>query len=704
MSDSTVCVLDKICLRVFKYCSPVYFITDGSGVIVQWGGNLAALHMAVPEKKSNISEIILFMEGILPLKEESMEFSCIKMPFNLCVDALVFKVENGYGLVVWDATKKDEYLTQTQQKCNELSLLIEQQKNRVIHPSGTYSQFLEGLFQALNFVVLEMNDQGNFVLINTPPQWIKQIPQSKQMLMGQAYEEDEFSFLGNFIREAKTQWSKHHKNILKSGGWIEEDHSGQELLFEATAIDIHGRKLIIITQDVCSPNEKYSIIQKGRNLALHYHELKRSGRKLKNMHDELELRVKERTKELEEANLLLAKELKERKKIEKERREVSRQLRQSQKMEAMGTLAGGIAHDFNNILSAIMGFTELSLYEVEEGSRLKPRLEKVLHASNRAKELVRQILTFSHQTEYEKKPLELGVIISEVLDLLRASLPPSIDIKKDLQSRGYILADQTQMHQVIMNLCTNAWYAMKENGGTLGVSLKDADIKPEDNADNSELINSRHLVLKIRDTGCGIPSGIVEKIFDPYFTTKDKDKGTGLGLSVVHGIVTKSNGHIKVNSQLGKGSEFTIYFPLFDAPSKTNAMNGSIPAGNKERILFVDDELFQTELAEQFLTLLGYQVVTCNDSIDALNKFLDGKDDFDLVITDMVMPNMTGKILVEKIFAIKPDMPFILCSGYSDEIDSNSIKAMGISQYLMKPIGIQEMAMAVRKALKKYRE
>jgi len=706
MLNSTKCILEKICFHVFKDCSLVYFITDNQGRVFQWGGDLANLHMPIPELESHISDVVLFMEGILPLKEVAMEFSCIKMPFDVCVDAFLFEVDKGYGLIVWDATQKEEYLTQTQQKCNELSLMIQQQKNLADHFQGNSTRkknesFLEELFRALDFAVLEMNDKGHFALIGAPPPWIKQIPNSSQMFMGLGYEEDEFSFLGNFIQEAKSQWSKKHRNILKSGVWIEEDHSGQELLFEATAIDIHGQKLLIITQDICFPNEKQSLIQKGRNLALHFHELKRSGRKLKHKHDELELRVKERTKDLVQANMQLANELKERKKAEKEREEVFQQLRQSQKMEAIGTLAGGIAHDFNNILSAIMGFTELSLYEVEDGSALKSMLEKTLHASNRAKELVSQILTFSHKTEYEKRPLKLKLIILEVLDLLRASLPASINIEKNLHSTSYILADQTQMHQVIMNLCTNAWHAMKEGGGILSVDLKEIDIRKEDYVVSPRLSPGRHLMLTIKDTGCGIRPDVLERIFDPYFTTKEKDKGTGLGLSVVHGIVINSNGHIAVNSQLGKGSEFVIYFPLFDAPDKPTVIKESIPIGGNERILFVDDESFQTELAQKLLTLLGYQVVTCNDSVSALNLFLDEKDTFDLVITDMIMPKMTGKILAEKILKIKPDMPIILCSGYSDEIDSNSINEIGIDQYLMKPIGIQEMARAVKKVFEK---
>ncbi len=587
MSDSTAHILEKICFQVFKDCSLAYFITDKLGKIFQWGGDLAALNMSSPGEDYYLSDVVLFMEGVLPLEEESMEFSCIKMPFDVCVDALLFEIDNGYGLIVWDATKKEAYLTQTQQRCNELSLLIEQQKNRMIHPPGKYiggkkDPFMEDLFQALNFVVLEMNPQGYFVLIGIPPPWIRQIPQSSQILSGKPYEEDVFSFLGNFIQDSKAQWSKNQTKTLKSGIWLEKDERDQELLLEATAIDIQGRKLIIIAQDVCDPNEKQSIIQKGRNLALHYHDLKRSGQKLRGQHDELELRVKERTRDLEEANRQLARELKERKKVEQEREEVSRQLRQSQKMEAIGTLAGGIAHDFNNILSAIMGFTELSLFETQEGSTLRSMLEKILRSSNRAKELVQQILTFSHQSEYEKKPLKLRSIIIEVLDLIRVSIPPSIDIKKDLQSHSHVLADQTQMHQVIMNLCTNAWYAMKENGGTLGITLADVDIFPEDQGASGELSPGRYVMLTIQDTGCGIRPELIEKIFDPYFTTKEKDKGTGLGLSVVHGIVAKSKGHIAINSQLGKGSEFSVYLPLFGVPGKPMAEKEYLRVGNNE--------------------------------------------------------------------------------------------------------------------------
>ncbi len=705
MGSSASQILQKLCSIVFKEQLLVYFILDKAGRVKEWDGSLAELDFQEPEADSKISDCVIFMEGIIPLQGQTMEFSCIKMSADICVDALLFRIETGYGLIVWDSSKKDAFLTQTQQKFNELSLLIEKQKNQIIQMPGSTSPkedaFLEDLFLALNFAVLEMNEQGHFVLIGTPPQWIEHIPQSSEILEGMAYQEDVFSFLGNFIRETKKRWAKNRKDIYRSGLWIEKDHTDQELLFEATAMDIHRRKLLIISHDVWHPNNTQSIIQKGRDLALNYHDLKRSGKKLKNMHDELELRVQERTKDLEQANFKLANELKERKKLEKEQAEVSNQLRQSQKMEAIGTLAGGIAHDFNNILAAIIGFTELSLTEPNTDAKLKSRLEKVLQASDRAKDLVRQILTFSHQSDYEKQPLKLKLVVMETLQLLRASLPAIIDIKKDLKSSGYILADYTQLHQVIMNLCTNAWHAMKDKGGTLCVDLKDMKLSSDDPLRPVDLPPGQYLVLTINDTGCGIRPDLVEKIFDPYFTTKDKDKGTGLGLSVVHGIITKCDGAITIDTQLEKGSTFKVFLPEFFPHIKTEIPQEPLFLGNNEHILFVDDEVFQIELAQEFVKRLGYQITTCTDSLEAFDLFSTSIDKFDLVITDMIMPKMTGKDLAKKIRTKNSHIPIILSTGYSDDIEKEKLDEIGITKCLMKPFGITELAKAIHVVLKK---
>ncbi len=558
MKNSLSHILEKLCSQVFKGNAMAYFVTDSQGLIRQWGGNLGDLKLPLPETTNTISDLLVFMEGILPMETESMDFSCITLPSGICIDAHVFKMENAHGLIIFDSSKKEAYLARAQQKANDLSLAIQEQKKRLTQlsdPVNTHSGFFTDFFLALNFAVLEMDDQGCFVLFGTPPGWIDLVPQSELLQSGQALEEDVFSFLGTFIQETKERWSQQKFDSFKSGHWIETDLNGQEYLFEATAVVIHNKRLLIISNDICAPEEKQSIIQKGRDLALHYNEMKRSGRRLRDTNEELEVRVRERTRELEQANEKLSLELMERKKAEHARAEALEQLRQSQKMEAIGTLAGGVAHDFNNILSAIIGFTELSIVEGAGGAKVQSRFGKILKASNRAKKLVSQILTFSHQRNQEREPVRLSRVVKEVLSLLEGSLPGSIQIKNELRSDAYILADHTQIHQVIMNLCTNAWQAMEAQGGILGVELTETDMGPA-NPEPGKL-----LLLTIQDTGEGIPQDAMDKIFDPYFTTKEK--GTGLGLSVVHGIVSKSDGEISVETEPGKGSVFKLYFPVW---------------------------------------------------------------------------------------------------------------------------------------------
>ncbi|MCF6249166.1 MAG: ATP-binding protein, partial [Desulfobacula sp.] len=323
----------------------------------------------------------------------------------------------------------------------------------------------------------------------------------------------------------------------------------------------------------------------------------------------------------------------------------------------------------------------------------------VLHGSGRAKDLVSQILTFSHQSGYEKQPLKLRLIVIEALTLLRASIPAFIDIKKKLHSNGYILADHTQIHQVIMNLCTNAWHAMQKEGGTLSVELKDMKLSSANVFLPADLTPGQYLVLSIKDTGCGIRADLVEKIFDPYFTTKAKDKGTGLGLSVVLGIVSKCDGAITIDTQEGKGTAFHVFFPEFFPHIEQETALEPLILGNNEHILFVDDETFQIEMTQDLLEQLGYQVTTCPESLRALELFIEKKDEFDLVITDMVMPIMTGKTLASKILDIRPDIPVILSTGYSDDIDNKDLQRIGIAQCLMKPFGMADLGKAIHSAI-----
>jgi len=396
----------------------------------------------------------------------------------------------------------------------------------------------------------------------------------------------------------------------------------------------------------------------------------------------------------------IVRDISERVRERTEREGLQAQLRHSQKMEAIGTLAGGIAHDFNNILAAIMGYTELALLEVREGS-LRDTLVEVRRASGRAKDLVAHILAFSRQGEMARTPVNVAPIIKETLKMLRASLPTTIEIKQTLgQDLGKILADPTQIHQVLMNLCTNAAHAMRETGGVLEISLTHVHLKDEPILRTFALEPGNYLRLTVRDTGHGIDSVILDRIFDPFFTTKNRGEGTGLGLSVVHGIVTSHGGAIDVQSEPGQGTSFALYFPVLESVSETveAAVADALPTG-MERVLFVDDEIALIELGERILVYLGYQVTTRTSSVEALELFRDQPYSFDLVITDYTMPNMTGGELAKHILAIRPEMPIVLCTGFSEVFTEEKAMALGIQGYVMKPISIHDLARICRSVL-----
>ena len=375
------------------------------------------------------------------------------------------------------------------------------------------------------------------------------------------------------------------------------------------------------------------------------------------------------------------------------------QLQQAQKMEAMGTLAGGIAHDFNNILSSVIGYTELALDNEKRGSFQYKNLQEVLLAGNRAKDLVKQILTFSRQVDQKQKPIQVKPIVKEALKMLRASIPSTVEIEQNVQSDALIMGDPTQVHQILMNLCTNAAHAMEDNGGLLTVCLLDADLDSDFISNHPDLKPGPYINLTVTDTGHGMSSDVMEKIFDPFFTTKEKGKGTGMGLSVVHGIVLSHGGDIYVYSEPGKGSIFEVCLPVIESRIKPEERaERPIPTGT-ERILFIDDEPVIINLGKQILESLGYDVVARNSSIEALELFKENKDRFDLVITDMTMPHMTGEKLAEKLMQIRPDIPVILCTGFSFMIDEQKALDMGIRAFISKPMLKQEIAEAIRKVL-----
>jgi PAS domain S-box-containing protein len=384
---------------------------------------------------------------------------------------------------------------------------------------------------------------------------------------------------------------------------------------------------------------------------------------------------------------------------EKVRADLESHLWQIQKMEAIGTLAGGIAHDFNNILTGIMGYSEMALMDLPQNSEAKTCVELVIKGGHRARELVRQILTFSRRSEASPKPVKVGSLINETVKFLRASLPATIQIQANTEAeKDVVLADPTHIHQIIMNLCTNAHHAMRDKGGVLGIEVKNVQIGPETVLSNPAAIPGRYLMLVVSDTGCGIDPANLRRIFEPYFTTKEKDEGTGLGLAVVHGIVTQLGGAVTVRSEPGKGSEFRVLIPVIEEEEMPLESFGPIPKGTG-RILFVDDEADICDLARRMLQYLGYEVDVRVSGLEALEAFKYQPNKFDLIITDMTMPHMTGERLAKEVMLLRPDLPVILCTGFSELMPEERAMSLGIKARLLKPLIMRDIAEIIHKVL-----
>lgn len=396
----------------------------------------------------------------------------------------------------------------------------------------------------------------------------------------------------------------------------------------------------------------------------------------------------------------VGRDITEQKSAEKEREALEDQLLRAQKLEAIGTLAGGIAHDFNNILSAILGYAELALVSLDNGQQLKDNLAGILRAGSRAKDLVKQILAFSRQAESEMKPVQIKLIVKEVQKLIRASLPSSIDIQTRLESDSAVKADPGQIHQVLMNLCTNAGHAMRKTGGKLEIVLSEVTITSELPVLHPDLKCGHYQKLSVCDTGHGIAPPHLERIFDPYFSTKEKGEGSGLGLAVVQGIVKNHGGVVTVQSDLAKGTEFCVYLPIVEKirlPAE-QITTQQIQMGS-ECILFIDDEMTIVDICRNMLQRLGYTTVTRSSSVEALELFQNDPYRFDLVISDVTMPNITGDVLARRMRKIRSDIPIIMCTGYSERINEKQAAELGVSCILNKPILFHDLAASVRAVL-----
>lgn len=388
------------------------------------------------------------------------------------------------------------------------------------------------------------------------------------------------------------------------------------------------------------------------------------------------------------------------KESEHARERIERQLRQSQKMEAIGTLAGGIAHDFNNILFAILGFTEMCMETTGKDVMHYKHLERIFEAGNRAKDLVNQILTFSRQNVEQKKSVMIRLVVKEALRLIKATLPSSIQITEHLDSSARISADSTQIHQVVMNLCSNSAHAMQSmDTGRLTVELSDLEVDAEFARRYLGMAPGRYVKFLVSDTGHGMSHEIRDRIFEPYFTTKGEGEGTGLGLSVVHGIVKAHGGQVMVYSEPGKGTTIKIFFPVIEDPQNELTTPVSTPRGGDERVLLVDDEQVLADLMKAMLSTMGYHVTAVSDSISALETFRASPDDFDLLITDMTMPDMNGLRLAENILAIRNTMKVIISTGFSERISDAMIEEAGIKAMIFKPIVKKDLAEVVRRVL-----
>ena len=390
----------------------------------------------------------------------------------------------------------------------------------------------------------------------------------------------------------------------------------------------------------------------------------------------------------------------ERKLDAKEKKNLTDQLHQAQKMEAIGTLAGGIAHDFNNILGAILGYAEMIQDDCVLGSRTAQDIREVIRAGMRARDLVKQILAFSRQVETDRIPMQPESVVTEAIQLLRSSLPATISIQLDADpAAGSILADPTHIHQILINLCTNAFHAMEGTGGVLTVSLSRIVVSAADLGKAPHVHPGDFVKLSVKDTGTGMAPETLERMFDPFFTTKETGKGTGMGLAIIHGIVQTYGGFITCQSRLNEGSVFNVHLPaLVEETAPPDKAAPAIPVGT-EHILFVDDEKVLAEMARNMLVRLGYTVAVHTDSIEALRMFSNQPDSFDLVITDQTMPAMTGVDLARKMLDIRPDIPIILCTGYSNLISEEQAGSMGIKGFAMKPLIKKDFSALIRRTL-----
>ncbi|BBO90100.1 response regulator [Desulfosarcina ovata] len=572
-------------------------------------------------------------------------------------------------------------------------------ENKAVLPSG-WAGYTDG--SALLFPLPD--DSGGIAGImglhsKTPPPFVDQDREIGTILASYSCEALRAVRASEELRESAARFRKILDTIPT--GILIVDAATHEIVYaNPSAAGLIGVDPLSITGKAC--NEVFATMQAGRCPMAMGKETVQAERTLLTM-DGREVpvlkTVSRTTLEGRECFMESFIDLTEQIRVEADKEKLETQLRQAQKMEALGTLAGGIAHDFNNILTAVLGYSELGLQDLGPQHPFYTKLQAINHAGSRARALVKQILSFSRMQEQLQAPLKISPILKEVLKLLQSSLPASIRITTAIKADRTVLGDPTQIHQIIMNLCTNAYHAMQMQGGELRVSLEEVAIDAAETPSAVDLPPGPYLCLTVADTGTGINPAIIDRIFDPYFSTKDKSKGTGLGLAVVHGIVKRHGGSITVESKVNAGSCFTVLLPICaDTSTENGKQPVSLPRGS-EHVLLVDDEKEIVDIGNEMLSRLGYRVTGVVGSLPALELFKTDPFRFDLVITDYNMPGMSGDQMARQMLAIRKELPIIVCTGFSEFFDSQRAQALGIRQTLMKPLTMEALANTVREAL-----
>jgi len=665
---------------------------DAQGRVLEIGGRPELLELPKLEVGRPLQEQLLFIDGLIPMETKLLCLPSIQVSPYRMLHVRLTRTAEGYGVVISDAAPRAREVLALRS-----SLRTQASETRSARASETTdaslaerSLFLSEQLVAVGVAAFRVDAAGRLRLESeVVPKWLELLPALSPCIEEPALPVQTDGFVDHFLFDARALWEGDSNGYVSSGPWCETDFEAQEHLFEAVAVKTHSASGLWISHETRFLRERRALLQRGRELAKERAELLQLRSELTAGRVALEAKVAERTQRLHEANAKLLEELQLRRSLEHEQHEMFRRLEQARKMETIGTLAGGIAHDFNNILSAILGYTELSLDATPEDSILRQNLDQVMAATLRARDLTRQILVFSRQAEPSKRPVQLVEVVEEALGLIEASLPARISVERRIESHAYVLADPVQMHQVVMNLLTNAVQAMSRDPGTLSVALREVCEPGWTGGLHGTAPPGSYVELIVRDTGTGIAPALVHRIFEPFYTTKPAGEGTGMGLSVVQGIVQEAQGTIQLQSQQGKGSVFTVRIPVLDSAKLLELSDKQLRRG-EGRILLISDKAVHSALMQQMLTCLGYQVTHVRHDSEAAGVLSESECRFDLAIADMDRSRGRGLILSTELLRSAPRTPILFCCD--DDAGRASPARAEDEAYLVRPIAMHELA------------